>query len=726
MRAGALAALLLAICGQCVAAEAARPKIGLVLSGGGARGAAHIGVLRILEEQHVPIDYVAGTSMGAVIGGLYAAGLSVEALEQVLTEIDWTDASNDRIAREDRSFRRKRDDDLYLVRAAPGFSEGQVRFPTGLVQGQKIDLLLKSFTVAAAQVHDFDQLSIPFRAVAADIVTGEVVALGSGDLATAIRASMSIPAVLAPVEIDGRLLVDGGVSANLPISTARDMGADVIIAVDVTTTLQPREQLTSVLAIADQLTTLLTRRNSEAQAATLGAGDVLITPDLGTITYADFEHAPDAIEIGENAARSQIGLLQALQIPAEEYAELAARRRHERVDPPVIDFLRIDNESRLADEALSARLTLKTGEPLDVLALRRDIDRIYGLELFQNVSYEMVRDRGRTGLVLHVRERGWGPNYLRFGMALADDFDGNDSFNLAVAYSRTLVNSLGGEWRSGVQIGNQPGFFSELYQPLDADTRYFIEPEIGLVEYSVPVFDGDDQIGEVRTTQGGGGFAFGREFGSWGEFRLGLSRFTGHSSVHIGDPEVPKDYFDGGDIYTRLSLDELDNLNFPRKGTLATVEWRHATDTLGSDEEFDQAELHYLTALTRGRHTLLFRARFGTTFSGTSPFESVYRLGGFLDLSGLPRDALGGQHVGLLHAGTLRRLNDVALLPVYFGTSLEVGNVWNDRDDIGFNDLIAAGSVFVGLDTFLGPLYAAYGRAEGGHGSFYFFLGRVF
>jgi NTE family protein len=239
----------LCLLAQAVAAEeSTRPKIGLALSGGGARGAAHVGVLRVLEEQHIPVDYIAGTSMGAVIGGLYAAGVSVDVLEHMLTELDWTDQSNDRIKREDRSYRRKRDYDLYLVRAAPGISDhGDVRFPTGLVQGQKFDLLLRSFTTVVAQVHDFDQLRIPFRAVAADIVTGEEVALGEGDLATAIRASMAIPAVLAPVELNGRLLVDGGVAANLPIDVVRKMGADIVIAVDVTSALRARK-LTSVLA----------------------------------------------------------------------------------------------------------------------------------------------------------------------------------------------------------------------------------------------------------------------------------------------------------------------------------------------------------------------------------------------------------------------------------------------------------------------------------------------
>jgi NTE family protein len=706
--------------------ELARPKIGLALSGGGARGAAHVGVLRVLEAEHVPVDYIAGTSMGAVIGGLYAAGVSVEGLERLLTEIDWADASDDRIRREDRSFRRKRDDDLYLVRAAPGIGDnGQVKFPAGLVQGQKIDLLLKSFTTAVAQVHNFDQLRIPFRAVAADIVTGEVISLGEGDLATAIRASMSIPAVLAPVEIDGRLLVDGGVSANLPIDVVRKMGADIVIAVDVTTELATREQLTSVLAIADQLTTLLTRRNSEAQVATLKPNDVLIAPQLGDIRYSDFARTSDAVERGDNAARSHSGLLSALALPEEQYAAYLKVRRRERTPPPTIDFVRIDNQSRLSDAMLSARLRVTPGEPLNVLELRRDIDRIYGLELFQTVNYELVRDAGRTGIELHVRDRAWGPNYLRFGMALSDNFQGDDFFNLAVAYTRTELNPLGGEWRTGLAIGGAPGLFSELYQPLDPQTRWFFQPSINLQEYKVPVFEGDDQTGELSLQYSGGGFAFGREFGTCCELRMGLRRFNGEANLRIGDPTVPSDPFDGGDFVMSMATDELDNRNFPRNGALASIEWRASREYLGADDDYDQARINYIKARTAGRYTFLVRAEAGTTFSGVAPVESLYRTGGFLNLSGLQQNALSGQSFGLLSVGTLRRLGDIAVLPAYIGTSVELGNAWQDHSDFG-EDAIVAGSMYVGLDSFLGPLYVGYGRAEGGRGSFYFILGRVF
>jgi NTE family protein len=718
---------LLVLVHTAVGEEATRPKIGLALSGGGARGAAHIGVLRVLEEQHVPIDYIAGTSMGAMIGGLYAAGVSVDVLEHMMQEVDWGDASNDLIRRQDRSFRRKRDDDLYLVRAAPGISDkGQILFPAGLVQGQKIDLMLKSFTSAVAQVHDFDQLRIPFRAVAADIVTGEEVVLSKGDLATAIRASMSIPAVLAPVEIDGRLLVDGGVAANLPIDAVRAMGADIVIAVDVTTALAPREQLTSVLAIADQLTTLLTRRNSQEQIETLKPSDILITPDLGDITFTEFARAPEALERGLNTARSQAGLLAGLALPPEEYEAYRQARRGEREPAPKIDFIHIDNQSRLSDDVLQARLRVKPGSTLDAVALRRDIDRIYGLELFESVNYELVREDDRTGIDLHVRDRSWGPNYLRFGLALADDFQGNDFFNLALAYTRNELNPLGGEWRTGLAIGGEPGFFSELHQPLDPASHYFVEPMIALGQTNLPVFEGDQQTGELRLEAAGATFALGREFGTCCEARLAFTRFSGDANLRIGDPSVPTRSFDGGQLYARLSSDTLDNLNFPLQGSIATLEWRASRDAFGADEDFDQVQLDYLRARTRGRHTLIMRARLGTTFDGTAPQESEFRTGGFLNLSGLDQNALSGQHFGMLSVGTLRRLGDIDLLPAYIGGSLEVGNAWQRRDDIDVDGLITAGTVFIGLDSFLGPLYVGYGLAEGGRGSFYLFLGRIF
>ena len=257
-----------------------RPRIGLVLSGGGARGGIHVGVLRALEELRIPIDYIAGTSIGAVIGGFYASGLTADQIEDVIDNIDWDAAFLEDTPRALRSFRRKREDDLFLVARAPGLNDGQFDFPLGVVQGQIIDLITSETVLPASRIRNFDDLPIPFRAVAADIATGEAVVLGSGNLANALRATMSVPAIIAPIEIDGRLLVDGGVAMNLPIEVARDMGADIVIAVDITSPLLAREELDTVLDVTAQLTTLLTRYGVEAQLETLTSSDVLLTAEV--------------------------------------------------------------------------------------------------------------------------------------------------------------------------------------------------------------------------------------------------------------------------------------------------------------------------------------------------------------------------------------------------------------------------------------------------------------
>ena len=410
-----LAAALLAVPAfQAAAEESAapktgRPRIGLVLSGGGARGAAHIGVIKVLEELRVPIDCIAGSSMGSIIGGLYASGLSVAEIEKTLTGVDWTDAFLDDIPREERSFRRKRDDDLYLLKAKAGFKDGSFNLPTGVLQGQKIDLLFKGLTLPVGEIPDFNRLRIPFRAVATDIVTGKEVVLDHGDLALAMRASMSVPAVFAPVEIDGRMLVDGGVSNNLPMDVAREMGADILIVVDISTPMSTREELNNALAITNQLTNILTRSNTEAQLATLGKQDILLVPDLKGISSSDFLKAGEAIPRGIASADGRREDLARLAISEDAYQAYQAGREARMMARPVVEFVRLDNRSRISDELLRSRIRIRIGEPLDLAALDADIARIYGLELFENIHYEIVEEEGRKGVVVHVQERRWEP-----------------------------------------------------------------------------------------------------------------------------------------------------------------------------------------------------------------------------------------------------------------------------------------------------------------------------
>jgi len=722
--------------GHCLATESpkdsARPKIGLVLSGGGARGAAHIGVIKVLEEMRIPIDYIGGTSMGSIVGGLYASGMSIAELENTVTSVDWEDAFSDLIPREDRSFRRKTDDKTYLVKGKPGLSDSlEIKLPPGLIQGQKIDILFKRLALPVSTIDDFDNFRIPFRAVATDIVTGEPVIIGSGDLAQAMRASMSVPSVFSPVVLDDKILVDGGVSKNLPIDIVRNMGADIIIAVDISTPLAGPEKLKSALEITKQLTGILTRRNTEEQIATLTENDVFIIPELGNITSSSFDLADNAIPIGYNAAKDKKTELLKLALSQSDYdAYLAAKdpdKAENRSVPPVIHFIKLDNQSRVSDKMILARLHIETGQPLDLEKLEKDIGVIYGLELFENITYEIVEENDQTGLILHVRERSWGPNYIQAGLALASDQEGDNYYNFGFAYTRTAINTLDGELRVAVQVGSAPFIFAEIYQPFDYGSRYFIHPRLFWDKRNVNIFSTAGEIlAEYRIGRYGGDLAVGRELGTWGETRVGIRRMQGDAKIRIGGAAWPDYDYDSGELYLRLSADKLNNFNFPREGFDGFVEYLSSLEDIGADSSFDQVLFNALIAKSWDRNTLLGGARFYTTLDSDAPLQNLFQLGGLFNLSGYLEDELSGQHLGLLKLIYMRRIGNFNILPTYIGASVESGNVWQDKDDIDIENFITAGSLFLGVDTPLGPIYLGYGLAEGNRDSFYFYLGRLF
>ncbi len=709
---------------------AERPKIGLALSGGGARGAAHIGVLSVLEENRIPIDCIAGTSMGSIVGGLYAAGYSVDELEAVISGIDWDDAFEDDTPREARSFRRKRDDDLYLVRGKPGLSDDlELLFPSGLIQGQKIGLLFERLAQPAAGITDFDRLPIPYRAVATDIATGEEVVLDSGSLAKAMLASMSVPGGFAPVVIDGRQLVDGGVANNLPVSVVRELCADVVIAVDISTPLLQPDQIRSVFSVASQLTGFLTRRNTEQQIATLGERDLLIVPELGTISTVDFSEALETLPIGRAAAAALVEKLRPLSVDADTYATQLARRttRQATREPPVISFVRLENDSPLADEVLRSYSTGNTnpllGRPLDTDIIEREIGRIYGLELFETVTYRVVEEQGEYGVIVKVRERSWGPNYLQAGLDWSTNLDGEGVFNLGMIYSRTLLNAYNGEARVGLQLGDDPIGFVELYQPLDPGQRWFAGATLGIESRSSAIYTPNgSRVFEFRVWDRLMGLYAGRNLGDWGALRFEYLRGAGEVEVSTGLPIPVESDFDLGGFRLGLQVDTLDSLRFPRRGLLANLRWEGQRESLGSDFEYDQLRFALAKPLTWKRNTLIPSLIYNTTLDDEGSLDSFFRGGGFLRLSGFQNGQLAGQHFGLLSLIYYRHVNDFPLVPAYLGGSLESGNVWQREGDV-FDDMRLAGSLFTGIDTPLGPLFIAYGLAEGGNDSFYVTLG---
>jgi NTE family protein len=713
------------------ASEAAqdRPRIGLALSGGGARGGAHIGVLRALRDLGIPIDYIAGTSMGAVIGSLYASGLDEDQLEATALEIDWSTILEEKQDRDDRSFHRKQDDELYLVKQRAGFNDGSVELPLGLIQGQSIDLLLNRIMLPVSHIEDFDDLAVPFRAVAADVVTGEAVVLDHGSLGGAVRASLSLPAVFAPVEIDGRLLVDGGIAQNLPIETVRAMGADIVIAVDISTPLSPREELTSVLSIAGQLTGFLTTRGTAAQIEKLEPGDILITPVLGDITTTGFERIRETFPIGYNATMQMADELQKLALTPEAYQAHRAGRPNPRIETlPQIDFVRLDNGSRVADSVIEARLDeIPTNVPLDVDATEAAIAHVYGLQLFQNVRYAVVEENGQSGLEIEVEEREWGPNYLQVGLDYSSAGDDDTQFGLFLSYLKTAMNSRGAEWRSTLGLGDEPSVATQWHQPYGGNAMYFSAADLTLESPLVNVYAGELKIAQVQAPQSTLGIAAGREFGTWGEFRLGLERGAGNTELVTGDPlfAIPGE-FDRGEVFTRFSIDTLDSLYFPSRGGKVVAEWGLSRNNLGADVEFDQVRFEAIGAKTFRNSTLFGLVRYHSTASGIAPAQDLFRIGGFFNLSGFARNELTGQHTAVAIAGFHRRLGEGSSMPLYVGMTLEKGNAWDNRSDMTFDSARNAGSLWLGADTPIGPVYLAYGTAEDGRNSVYVFLGNAF
>lgn len=714
-----------------VAAEQARPRVGLVLSGGGARGAAHVGVLKVLDEMRIPIDAIAGTSMGAVVGGLYASGMPVPEIEKLLRSVNWEDAFRDRPPREELGFRRKQDDREFLVRYALGLTDKGFVLPRGLVQGQKLEQVLRSASLPVAAIQHFDRLPIPFRAVATDLETGEAVVMDSGDLVTAMRASMSAPGVFAPVERDGKLLVDGGLVENLPVEIARAMNVDVLIVVDVSFPLYASEELTSPIEVTNQAFAILIRGRTRQQRELLGPNDVVIEPPLGRFPSADFGRVPQALRAGETGALEVTASLQKLALGQEDYLRYLATRNPRDSSLPTIEFVRADPRSMEYDALVKATMSNLIGKAMDADRVRTQLSSLYALDRFESIDYNLIEENGRAGLELDLRRKSWGPNYVRVGLNLEDNFEGTSRYNAALRFISTELNGLGAEWLTDIQIGDNPKFFTEFYQPLSLASRYFIAPHFDFEERSVFQLRDRDLLAEYRVRTLQGGLDVGREISNWGEVRLGMRRGTGRARVLIGDPSLPADEFDRGGYFARFSYDKLDSIFFPRHGQQFEFQWRGERANIGSEENLNAFEASWLVARSFNRHTVIFWLEGGTTADAeVARPENFYSLGGFLNLSGLPPGYLAGPHYGIGRLIYQRRVGrggeGVLDLPAYAGVSLEAGNTWLDSNDAGFGNLRKNASLFFGIDSPLGPVYLATGYDEEGEKAFYLFLGRTF
>jgi NTE family protein len=724
-----------AVAQEPVADPSGRPRVGLVLSGGGARGAAHVGVLKVLEELRIPIDAIAGTSMGAVVGGLYASGMSAAQIERELTSVDWQDAFRDQPSRNSLNFRRKREDGDFLVQLPLGFRDGRFQLPTGLIQGQKLSQLLRELTLPVAAVPTFDQLPTPFRAVATDLETGNAVVLKDGDLATALRASLSAPGIFAPVDRDGQLLVDGGISDNVPVDVARAMNVDLLIVVDVGFPLAARERLGSVTNVANQMLTILIRRESQKQLATLAPVDVLVSPSMpGTSSY-NFTGLRRNIAAGTAAAGVVRARLAALSLPPERYERYLASRRRQPA-AVVVQTVRTRADSQNYAAPVAQLFGDMEGAPLDVPTLSRRVNRYYGQGLLESLDYQLqpaadATGPGRADLVFAVRPNSWGPNYVRFGLRLQDDFYGNSTFDAATRLVLTDINRFGAEWVWDAQLGGNPRIGTELFLPLSLERRWFVQPAALFQIRAVPQFRDEEQMGELRVRSVRFGAALGREIGNSAELRAGAEREIGKSRVRLGDIDDPPLSFQSNELFARYSFDNLDSAAFPRRGASATIEWRGQISDRSLDRVSDSVNVDWRVAHSWGKNTAIAWGSAGALLNGRFADErSYFTLGGFLNLSGMSANSLVGPNYGIARLIYFRNVGNggegFLNVPMYAGISVEAGNVWTDRRDISVSGARKDMSLFFGLDTFLGPAWFAAGYDSDGRQAFYLSLGRGF
>jgi len=705
-------------------ALAAPPKIGLVLSGGGARGLAHIGVLRALEEQHIRVDAIAGTSMGAIIGALYASGKSTDEIEHIALTMNWSQLFADLPPRDRLSFRRKQDSRQNLIEAQLTLDDGIIHLPKGAAKGQNLQIMLQQLFANVSDVTDFDRLRIPFRAVAADLATGDPVIFEQGSLATAMRASASIPGLFAPVEINGKILVDGGVANNLPVDVVKSMDVDYVIAVDITTPLYGPDELDSVIPIIEQLTTLLTFNQQKKQYALLGPEDLLITPDLGDIDTADFDRAGLAIRRGHEAIMAQADKLAKFAT-----SEPVAPRQADDFEPPVIDAIEIRNDSQVSDELIAAQINQKIGEPLDHRQLKRDIESIYGYQYFESVQYEVVEGSAGNELRITTSNPSWGKELLGITFELYTDARAESKYNLGVNLITQGITRKGGEWITGVQFGQDPAIRTEFYLPLDYRQRTFVRPYASYGEESFSRVENDVIVARYNIEETIMGTFLGAEFSNKAILGVGLEKRHGNVDTYLG-PDPGKISFDDRIVYGLLEYDTLDSLYFPGRGSFAHIRFDGVDPDIAGVADYDLLTVSLTHAVPLNRHSIVFEGKYQTSNRTFVERHLQPALGGFKNLSGLHKDALVDNNLAYLGVTWLYQLNEGSLfqlgLPLYLGVSIERGNVWADRKDMRLDDMILSGLLMLGVDTPLGPVYVGYGKAEAHESAFYLQLGHLF
>jgi len=726
------AALLVALAAAASHAQQSA-RIGLVLGGGGARGGAHLGILEVLEELRIPIDCVAGTSMGALVGGAYAAGVSPKDIIGLVGEADWIGMFDDSAGRQSVNLRRKELDDRFYSGLELGVSRDGIRFREGALAGEKLKLFFNRLVRTEYGERTIEQLQLPLAIIATDIGTGSRVAIRSGNLTSAMRASMSVPGLMAPVQREGRKLVDGGLTDNLPVEEVRKLcNPDVVIAVNVGSPLLKPEEVTSAVTVLGQVVNLLTEQNVARSRSLLTPRDVYIEPDLEDITSTQFTRQLDAAARGRVAAFALSGELRRYSLSARDYAawqnnvRLASPKQ-----PPIIDKVEIAGTRFVNPDTLRRGIRQEEGKPLDAGALAQDLVTEYSQGDLLSLDYNVVRERDRTVLRLTPVEKPWGPNYLLFGLGLTSDFRADSSYNLRALYRSTWINSLGGEWLFGTQLGSEQNVYTELYQPFDRRHLTFVRPHAKAGLRKTPIFEANERVAIYRIQENNAGLDFGTNLGVYGQASVGWIERSMGAVVDTGSTaDFPNRSLHAGGWTGRLAIDTYDQPYFPTRGV--RLEGTHFEAMRVDDRNdlgfppYSRSEVRFGTAWQHKRFAYLLQLDGGTSFKGNVPLADAFTLGGPRRLAGFAKDQILGGEYFFGRIETQYRLNFAS--PLYgltliAGLAAESGKMNKLITETSLTGWQRSFSAYLAASTFLGPVYIGVADAKNGKGRFYLSIG---
>ncbi len=713
-----------------------RPKTCLVLSGGGARGAAHVGVLKVLEELRVPIDCVVGTSMGSIVGASWVSGTTTAEMEDALKTADWDVVLGDQPPRPRRSWRSKELERERAIGAEIGVGKQGALLPGGAVIGQQLEGFLQRLLGPPVTRASFDELPIPYRAIATDIATGQMVVLDRGSLNAAVRASMSVPGAFAPQEIDGRLLVDGGLVRNLGVDIARRMGAERVIAVNLGTTLMPREQVQSLVGVTAQMINILTDQNVNASLAQLGPQDLLITPVLGDYSAANFKEAWTTVAIGERAAREAADRLAAFAVAEPAWQAWRAAKLPRRVldaGVPATVVVKTDGLKHVDPQSVQAVFESVQRSSSPERLVEDAVEALYATDDFEQVTLRTEVRNGADTVIIEPREKSWGPNYLRFGTSLSTDLEGNSGFSVVGDLRATWLNKKGLEWRSTVALGDLAAIRTELLQPIDLERRWLGSAYLDARRRIDTLYIDQDAAATYRNSVLRAGVGMRSRHFTDSEILLGAQRSwydqRRESGIDLGDQTAVANV-----ALLRYTIDRLDDWEFPRSGLYATVGLEQTLEVFDDDLEYRKGGIELQQAFGRDRHSLALTARYGTAFGSDLPLVEAFSLGGFQNLSGNAEREVLANRVAFARSVYAYQLPGGGALAkaFYVGGSLEAGKAAEQLNTISpratriaFEDRwIVGSSMFLAADTALGPLYLAVGFGEGGRRAYYLFLGR--